>query len=71
MPSLIAKNGCNVTSCGGLSLYWEVLLVFVHVGEIETFHGEAQAEFEAANVVALRNECVAVAVEVDELVKQL
>ena len=46
-------------------------MVFVHVGEVETFHGEAQAEFEAANVVAFRYERVAVAVEVDELVKQL
>lgn len=45
-------------------------MVFVHVGEVETFHGKAQAEFEAANVVAFRYECVAVAVEVDELVKQ-
>ena len=45
-------------------------MVFVHVGEVETFHGEAQAEFKTANVVALRNECVAVAIEVDELVKQ-
>ena len=55
---------------GGLSLYQEILLIFVHVGEVKTFHGEAQAEFEAANVVAFRYERVAVAVQVDELVKQ-
>ena len=46
-------------------------MVFVHVGEVETFHGEAQAEFETANVVAFRYYRVAVAVEVDKLVKQL
>ena len=70
MPSLIAENGCNVTLRGGLSLYKEILLAFVHVGEIETFHGEAQTEFKAANVVAFRYECMAVAIEVNELVKQ-
>ena len=47
---------------GGLPLYQEILLIFVHVGEVKTFHGEAQAEFEAANVVAFKYECVAVAV---------
>ena len=51
-------------------IYVGSLLIFVHVGEVETFHGEAQAEFETANVVAFRYECVAVAVEVDKLVKQ-
>lgn len=47
---------------GGLPLYQEILLIFVHVGEVKTFHGEAQAEFETANVVAFKYECVAVAV---------
>lgn len=45
-------------------------MVFIHVGEVETFHGEAQAEFKTANIVAFRYERVAVAIEVDELVKQ-
>ena len=56
---------------GGLPLYQEILLIFVHVGEIETFNGEAQTKLEAANVVAFRYERVAVAIEVNELVKQL
>ena len=45
-------------------------MVFVYVGEVKTFHDEAQAEFKTANVVAFRYYRVAVAIEVDELIKQ-
>lgn len=46
------------------------VFIFVHVREVETFHGEAQAKFKAANVVAFRYYRVAVAVQVDKLIKQ-